>query len=148
MSTSGNVLGFPLGECVVKFDQSPAAVAFSNQLLYTHTGVNNALYRVTWYACLTQAATNSSWIGGVNGFQITYNPSEAGVSVTSPASPLATGQYNIVGTTIGSGITMCQVLPGSIIGFNFGYSSSGATPAQYSIHIRVEYLGDTTKFNS
>ena len=146
--SAGNVLGFPLGECVAKFDQSAVAVSFSSQLLYTHTGVGNALYRITWYACLTQAATNSSWIGGVNGFQIVYNPSEAGGSVTSPASPLATGQYNTVGTTIGSGIAMCQVIPGSKIGFSFGYTSSGATPAQYSIHVRVEYMGDTTKFNS
>lgn len=148
MSTTGNVLGFPLGECVAKFDQQAVESSFSNQYLYTHLGVSNALYRITWYACLTRKATSSSWIGGVGGFQVAYNPSEAGGAVTSPASPLATGQYNTVGTTIGSGIVMAQVIPGSNIGFSFGYSSSGATSAQYSMHVRVEYLGDTTKFNS
>jgi len=146
--SAGSVLGFPLGECVAKFDQAAVQSAFSSQLLYTHEGTNNALYRITWYACLTQAATSSSWIGGINGFQVNYNPAETGTSVTSPAAPLATGQYNTVGTTIGSGITMAQVIPGTKISFNFGYTSSGATPAQYTMHIRVEYMGDTSKFAS
>jgi|SRR5271157_353889 len=144
--SAGNMLGFPLGKGVSKFDQTAVAQAFSNQPLYVHQGQSSALYRVTWYACLTQAASSSSWIGGVNGFQVVYSPAVTGGSVTSPAQPLATGQYNTVGTTIGSGIVMCEVIPGSNIGFSFGYSSSGATPAQYAIHMIVEYLGDSTKF--
>ncbi len=140
--SAGNILGFPLGECTSKFDNTAVAQAYSNQPLYVHQGQGNALYRVTWYACLTQAASSSSWIGGVNGFQIVYSPAESGSTVTSPAQPLANGQYNIVGTTIGSGIVVCGVVPGSKIGFSFGYSSTGATPAQYAIHVRVEYMGD------
>ena len=143
----GNVLGFPLGECVAKFDNTAVSKAFSNQSLYTHQGQSSALYRVTWYVCLTKAASVSSWIGGINGFQIIYNPSEPGVPVTSPANPISTGQYNTPGVTLGSGVVMCAVVPGSIIGFSFGYASSG-TPAVYSIHVRVEYLGDSTPFYS
>ena len=60
----GNVLGFPLGECVAKFDNTAVSKAFSNQFLYIHQGQSSALYRVTWYVCLTKAASISSWIGG------------------------------------------------------------------------------------
>lgn len=146
--SAGNPLGYPLGKCVAKFDQMLVQQAFSNQYLYTHQGLSNALYRVTWYACLTQAASSSSWIGGVNGFQVTYNPAETGGEVTSPAQPLTTGQYNTVGTVIGSGIITCEVIPGSIISFDFGYSSSGTTPAQYAIHVRIEHLEDSTPFGT
>jgi hypothetical protein len=142
----GNVLGFPLGRSVAQFDSTATQVAYSNHPLCTHQGQSSALYRITWYACLTVAATSSSWIGGVNGFQIVYTPAESGPSVTSPASPLATGQYNMVGTTIGSGVVMCAVVPGSQIGFSFGYSSTGATAAQYAMHVRVEYLGQSSPF--
>jgi len=147
--SAGNVLGFPLGMGVAKFDSLQTMAAFSNQYLYTHQGQGTAIYRITWYACLTQAAAGgspSSWIGGVNGFQVVYTPSEAGPTVTSPANPLATGQYNTVGLTIGSGVVMCAVIPGSNIGFSFGYSSVGTTPAQYAIHVRVEYLDDIGPF--
>ena len=146
--SAANVAGYPIGESCFKYGQTSVMQAYANQHLYTHEGVSTAIYRVTWYACLTQAATNSSWIGGVNGFQIVYNPSEAGPSVTSPAQPLTTGQYNTVGTTIGSNIAMCAVVPGGNIGFSFGYSSVGTVPAQYAIHIRIEYMGDITQFNS
>ena len=146
--SSGNPLGYPVGQFVAKFGIINAQAAYTNYNLYTHQGVSTGLYRVTWYACLMKAAGASSWVGGVNGFQLVYNPSEAGPSVTSPASPLATGQYNTVGTTIGSGITMCAVAPGGLIGFSFGFSTSGIPSAVYAIHIRVEYLGDITPFGS
>ena len=127
---------------VAKFDMSGAMAGYSNQALLTVS--KSGVYRCSWYACITQAAAGgspSSWLGGTSGFQAKYYPPSASPpQVTSPAAPLATGEYNVVGTALGSGVIVMACGAGTAVAFNFGYSSSGTTPMQYSIHVRLEYL--------
>lgn len=98
------------------------------------------LYNVDWVAVITQAATTSCTLGGSTGFTVTYTSNDTGASVTSVASPLVTSSTNSVGTTI-NGQTLINPKPGTSVTISFGYTSSGATPMQYALHVRVEPLG-------
>lgn len=112
-------------------------------------GANQAgVYRVSWAAVVTQAATTSSTLGGANvGFQVTYTDNDTGAAVTTPlaAAPGAgtntaysqTNSQNVVGAQA-SGVVIVNAKASTNIQYNFGYTSVGATVMQYALHVRVE----------
>ena len=129
-----------LSSAFVRANLTAQAAAITATTLYAVTASNPGVYRVSWDAVVTQAATTSSTLGGANGFQVTYTDADTGVSVTTAASPTSTG--NTVGTTaIGGTLPPINVKASTTIQFTFGYTSSGATPMQFALHPRLEYLG-------
>lgn len=100
-------------------------------------------YRVSWNAKVTQAATTSSTLGALS---ITYtDPDGTVITVTAPATITAgtiatTSTGNTLSTVlVGLPLTLnCK--SGTLINYAFGYVSSGATPMQYNLHIKLEAM--------
>jgi hypothetical protein len=106
------------------------------------------MYRVSWSAVVTQAASTSSTLGGATtGFQVTYTDNDTGAAVTTPlaAAPAAgtntaysqTNSQNVVGAQA-SGVVIVNAKASTNIQYNFGYTSVGATVMQYALHVRIE----------
>lgn len=100
-------------------------------------------YRVTTYVVVTQAATTSSTMPRS---LITYTDSDTGIPILTAVSNAIT--LNTVGSTNTSNQDLLvpadriQVKGGTAIRFSTdSYASSGATPMQYAVHIKLEYLG-------
>jgi hypothetical protein len=88
------------------------------------------LYRLTYYARITQAATTSSsltvtldWTDGV------VNPSYSGAAITGNTT-----------TTTQSGSQTFLVDARSAINYSTAYASVGATPMQYALSLYLEEL--------
>lgn len=129
---------------VAAFDTAtPQQANIASTPLYTVPAGRGGTYRVQAYAVLTQAATTSSTLPGIF---ITYTDSDTNISLTF----LVTNQSqtsNTIGTSSNAGSasqnsTVYQVKAGTVI--NVGtqnYASVGATPMQYVVHVKLEYLG-------
>ncbi len=99
----------------------------------------SGMYRVTWVAKVTTAATTSSTLGGSTGFQVIYTDADdSTASVTSPS--VSGGPTGNALTTQWSGSVLINGKTGTGVTCNFGYTSSGATPMQYAIHIKLEQM--------
>jgi hypothetical protein len=105
------------------------------------------MYRVSCYIVTTQAATVSSTLPSC---VITWTDADTSVSPSFPIT--ATSTQNIVGVVgpnvinnggvITSSPFPINVKGGTNIQYNTSnYASSGATPMQFAIHIRLENLG-------
>ncbi len=100
-----------------------------------HAGV----YRVVWVATITRVASTSSVLGGTNGFQVKYTDNDDSVVKTSIVGNSITSAANTTATSIsGSLIANCKA--STNLQFLFDYTSIGATPMQYNLHIRVEAI--------
>jgi hypothetical protein len=115
-----------------------AAAQSAVSILTTTLNTAAGLYEITYAAVVTQAATNSSTLGGANGFQVTYTDNDTGTSVTTVAGPTNAG--NSVGSQI-NGAIVVNAKTGTAITISFGYTSSGATVMQYALHVSVELIG-------
>jgi len=95
------------------------------------------LYRVSAYAVVTQAATTSSTLPNVG---ILWTDSDSSVALlANTVTP--TNTANAPGA-FGPGDIVINANAGTNIQFQTSnYASSGATPMQYAVHLRVEYLG-------
>lgn len=92
--------------------------------------VTTALYRVSYYTRITQAATTSSSLTVTFGWtESTVSLSASGAAITGNTT---TSQQNAIGTFLVDGA--------SPITYSTTYSSTGATPMQYRIEIRAEVL--------
>lgn len=105
--------------------------------VYAVPGDRAGLYRVSAYAVVTQAATTSSTLPNV-GVLWTDNDANVALSantVTSSNNANAPGAF-------GNGDAVISARAGTNIQFQTSnYASSGATPMQYAVHLRLEYLG-------
>jgi hypothetical protein len=105
------------------------------------------MYRVSYVAKLTTPATTSSTLGGANGFQIIYTDADDSVVVTTPAwwgggnngAAPTSAALNTTQTQI-SGDFIVNAKAATNIQYQIGYTSSGATPMQYNLHIKLEAL--------
>jgi hypothetical protein len=104
----------------------------------TANRTRSGLYRVSYSASITTAATTSCTLGGANGFQVLYTNVNDSVVKTSPAGP--TSSTNAT-TTMISGDVIVYAKAGTNIQYTFGYTSSGATAMVYDLNIYVEFLG-------
>lgn len=141
-----------LASQVARYDGQNLGAALSNIPLYTtptatgggSTDVNNnysGFYRVLYAAKVTQAASVSSTLGGSGGITFTFTSADDGQILNSiPGVLNGNVGHNDLTTTWGSGTQTLYVASGTQITFSFGYVSSGATPMQYAIHVRLEDL--------
>jgi hypothetical protein len=136
---------------IAKVDAVTQSAAISGAALYTVPASGAGQYEISWSAVVTQAATTSSTLGGLNtGFQVTYTDNDTSASSTTPlaAAPAAatntaysqTNANNTVGTQA-SGTVVVNAKASSSITYSFGYASSGGTVMQYAIHVKVRFLG-------
>ena len=88
------------------------------------------LYRATYYARITQAATTSSSL------TVSFSWTEGGVTQTATGAP-------IVGNTTATGQSdsiIIQVDKGTAVNYATTYSSTGATAMQYAIRFVLEKI--------
>jgi hypothetical protein len=130
---------------VAKADATAQASNTSPVTIYAVPSTGAGSYRACGYVVVTQAATTSSTMPAINLQWTDLDTLNAGTNVQIGTT--STG--NTVGTTnsphVGGAIqcTLLQVAANSNIQWNMsGYASSGVTPMQYAIHIKLEYLGN------
>lgn len=140
ISTVGNGMAAEYGES--DFTASSGAISVPS-IIYSVPSTGAGQYRLSWNAKITQAATTSSTLGAL---AATYtDPDGTVITVTAPATITAgtiatTSAANTTGTVlIGVPLTLnCKA--STNISFTFGYVSSGATPMQYNLHIKLEAM--------
>ena len=129
-----------------KVDLTAQAAAITATTLYAVPAGGVGMYRISWVAKVTQVDAVSSTLGGTNGFQILYTDSTDSVVVTTP--PWWEGGNNGTAPTSASGNNTGTYVGGSIIvyakastniQYQMGYTS-GVTPMQYNLHIKLEAL--------
>ena len=119
--------------------------------LYAVPSGGSGMYEVSCYTVLTQAASSTSTLPSC---QITFTDSDTGTTLVGDTIGLTcTNTGNTLGET-GIGATFCSGPVGivNVVTFNAAassnitfatgsYASSGATPMQYAVHLRLRYLG-------
>jgi len=127
---------------VAKADATAQSANIGVTSFYTVPAGAGGLYRASCYLVITQAASTSSTLPSCT---IRYLDNETGVQEANAMS--ATG-YS--GNTVGlntlynqySDSVVVSIQAGSTVAYQTSsYASSGATPMQYSAHVRLEYLG-------
>lgn len=125
-------------------DLTTQAAAITATTLYAVPAAGAGMYRVSFVAKVTQAATTSCVLGGTNGFQVTYTDNDDSVVVTTPASVTfnATSTSLAVNTTQNqySGSIIVNAKASTNIQYAIDYTSVGGTAMQYNLHIKLESL--------
>jgi hypothetical protein len=124
-------------------DLTVQAAAITATTLYTVPAAGAGMYRISWVATVTQAATTSSVLGGTNGFQILYTDNDTSVVKTMPGQIVAgvdTNANNSTATGTISGCFIANAKASTNIQYQMDYSTLGATPMQYNLHIKLEAL--------
>lgn len=133
---------------VAKFDAVAQQANLASTTLYTVPAGAGGMYRIVAYVVITQAATTSSalpqanvsWTdldtGLANGFTSTTITvgSSANTLADNSAGAQSSGQVpssTVINAKAGTNISVSTV----------GYASVGATPMQFAIHFKLEYLG-------
>lgn len=136
------------GNYVAKIDLLAQQTNVGPLLLYTTPANGAGMYRISAYVADTQAATTSSTLPAVLISSFTDN--DSGIS-HSTAVFTATGiTTNAIGDSSAAntspanpGTLVINAKASTVINFSTsGYASSGATSLQYSLHIKVEYIGN------
>lgn len=114
--------------------------AITATTIYAIPVSQSGLYRITYAATITTAASVSSSLGGTNGFQIKFtNANGDSVVKTSNPTTANVSAVNATGTTI-SGVVTGYAAASTNLQYLFDYTSSGTAMA-YDLAIYVEYLG-------
>ena len=129
--------GLQVSYAKVDLTAQTAAIAATTAYAVPASGVG--MYRVCWVATVTTAATTSSILGGTNGFQVTYTDADDSVVKTSVAANSITSVANTTGTSI-SGALVVYAKASTNIQYTFDYTSVGATPMGYNLHITVSKI--------
>lgn len=135
---SGNLSAYvPTSGTLIKasnVDLTAQAANIATTPLYVTTAAGQ--YRIEIYIIVTQAATTSSTLPSVV-IAWTDQDNSAGQTFTlTPAAPTGNSL-----TTYAQGILVASVKNASTINYSTSsYASSGATPMQYAIHLRIEAL--------
>jgi len=115
------------------------SAALTDVTLYAVPAGKAGLYRITYNAEITTAASVSSSLGGSTGFQSVYTSISDGVVKTSNPTTPAISAANTTGTAISS-VVYAYAEASTNIQYSFGYTSSG-TPMVFALQAYVEYLG-------
>jgi hypothetical protein len=118
------------------------SAAIAATTIYAVPAAGAGMYRVSWDATVTTAATTSSILGGANAFQVKYTDNDDAVVKTSaPTTTTAnTSAGNTTGTQV-SGVCCAYCKASTNLQYLFDYTSVGGTAMIYNLHIRVEFLG-------
>ena len=144
IATVNNVatVGPGVAAIVAKADQTAQAANIAATTLYAVPAGGAGTYRASCYVVTTQAATTSSTLPSCQ-FNFTDNDTNlVEVSIVSQNSTANT--LGVVGAVAANIVAfpIFQVRPSTNIQYQTnGYLSVGATPMQYAIHIKLEYLG-------
>lgn len=136
-----NTYTFPVSIVAVK-DYVGQSANVSSNIMYTTPTNQPGLYRFHCYTVVTQAATTSSTLPACQYFFSDRDTgfSEPPLSVSNTSSGNFVGQNGTGGAL--DGANDANVAGGSNISVQTtGYLSSGATPMQYAVHMKIEYLG-------
>lgn len=139
ISTVSN--GIPTEYATVDLTSQSAAISATTLYAVPSSGVG--MYRISYVATVTTAATNSSTLGGTNGFQIVYTDGNDSVVKTTPGTIVAGVNTNSTNSTSTGTISGCYVVyakASTNIQYQMDYTSVGATPMQYNLHIKLEAL--------
>lgn len=130
-STAGN--GVPV--LVAKYDATAQQANISTStVMYSVPSTGTGIYRIYVYSVVTQAATTSSTAPNVECF---FTDNDTNVTETMFLGNTSTS--NTVGTYTQSGGTMYPKPSTNITCGTSGYGSSGTTPMQFSLHVRMTY---------
>jgi hypothetical protein len=120
-------------------DLTAQVATISATTLYAVPAAGVGMYRVSWVATITTAATTSCVLGGSTGFQLKYTDADDSVvKTTNPTTPEISAT-NATATSI-SGVLVAYCKASTNLQFLFGYTSVGGTPMAYNLHIVVEKL--------
>lgn len=150
MSISSNGLFTEYNDIGVVGNGVPSILASSNltaqsaaiaaTTIYAIPAGGAGMYRITWSASITTAATVSSALGGTTGFRIVYtDPNDSVVKTSNPTTATVTAG-NTTATSIG-GVVVGYCAQSTNLQYSFGYTSTGATAMVYDLSIRVEAIG-------
>jgi len=129
--------------CIASINLTGKTAAIAATTLYAVPAAGQGIYAIYWTATITTAATTSSTLGGVDGFQIVYTDPTDSVAKTSPRpdAPSAGlnrsyGQKSQANTT-GINISGCIVVfakASTNIQYSIAYTSSGATAMVFDLN--------------
>lgn len=128
--------GMPSLVAEVNLTAQTAAIAATT----VYTADENGMYRITFSAKVTKAATSSSILGP---FQYKFTESDDNIVVTAPpgnTNNINQTNTNSTSTAYISGTYIAHAKSGTAIQYIMGYTTSGATAMQYNLHVIVEKL--------
>lgn len=132
---SGNVSAYLPGGGIptTPVDLTAQAADIVATTLYAVPTGFQGMYRVMAWIIVTQAATVSSTLPSV---QIVFHDEDNNISQTLTLTPTNTGNAQ---TTFQSGESVIFVKDGANIQYQTsGYVTSGATPMNFALHLRIE----------
>ena len=132
--------GIPSLVATVSLTGQTAAIGATT--IYAVPAAGAGMYRISWIAGVTTAASTSSTLGGAIGLQARFTDVDDSVVKTTTAinANAMISSANSTGTACSATINAnCKA--STNLQYLFGYTSSGATPMAYNLHINVEYLG-------
>jgi hypothetical protein len=139
VTTYNNILtvsnGIPSEIVAIDLTAKSAAITATTAYATIATG----MYRVSWSATITTAASTSSVLGGTNGFQILYTSPTDSVVKTTVAGNSVTSAANTTGTAVG-GTEVVYAKTGTNIQYQYDYTSVGVTAMVYELHLKVEAM--------
>lgn len=127
--------GIPSEIVTVDLTAQSAAIVATTLISAPATG----MYRVSWSADITTAATTSSVLGGTNGFQVVFTSPTDSVVKTTVVGNSVTSAANTTGTAVG-GSFVVYAKTGTNIQYQYDYTSVGGTAMVYELHIKLERL--------
>lgn len=129
-TTAGN--GVPANYAVADLTAQTAAKTATTIFTPTASG----MFRISWAATITTAASVSSILGGTNGFQVLFTSPTDSVAKTTVSGNSVTSAANTTGTAAGGSITI-YAKTGVAIQYQYDYTSSGTAMA-YELHVSCE----------
>ena len=112
-------------------DLTAQAAAISATTAYGVPVGGDGMYRVSYYAKVTRAATTSSILGGLT---ITATDPDANVSTQTSSTSVT----NSLTTGVITGEIVVYAKASTNIQYAMAYTSVGATAMQYNLHLKVE----------
>lgn len=126
---------------IVAVDLTAQSAAISATTLYAVPVSGAGIYRVSFYAKITTAASVSSVLGGTNGFQITYTDPTDSTNPTVTVADQLTNALNANNTiTADCGSCVISAKASTNIQYAYDYTSAG-TAMVYKLSIKLEFLG-------
>ena len=124
---------------VAHINLTAQSAAISATTAYAVPASGAGMYRVSFVATITTAASTSSVLGGTNGFQFVYTDKDDSNVKTTASTMFLTSTANTTGTTI-SGVAIVYAKASTNIQYVADYTSVGVTGMQFNYHLKVESL--------
>jgi hypothetical protein len=140
-----NTVSFGQAAEVALVDLTAQNAAIAATTLYAVPATGQGMYRISWSAAITTAATTgaaTSTLGGANGFQIVATSPTDSVAKTYPRTSTAGVNNDATNTTATgiSGVIFVFAKASTNIQYQFGYTSDTAGQMVYELHIRCELM--------